>query len=528
MKLLTYLMGINVPTLRTIASRVGHLVPENSKQRLASGIIQKLTRRKSLEIVLNNLTDGAHALLRFVLLRQRQQWHVRDLACFRNVWSEPEIFQGVSELVNSGFLGVSYDREEDRDVHFTFPENEGILREILGLETTDPLKSLTPPSQVHSHPRAWKTDLITLLGHCARNDVRLTKKDLPHQRAVKTLDPLLVGSRIREIFERLCQLPFHWIERLTECLQSIGSVSARGPRIALAPRAFERLLAKIDADFVETFALSGLGGREQSVESDVLDVLATVHRAQARDRNGGECHWRSVEAFKDSIYPTRDFFPPSSFPRTVEATLFGLMVSGEVDLGESPSGWSWRPRGPRDDSSSGTRFLHVQPNYEVLTAFSLPYSERCVLEQLADLVAVDEQLMHYRISRDSVYRGLCGGWTSEKQVEWYKSQVGQGPPLPQNVSHSIESWGVSFGRLSLEHPLLLVCDEARFAEELYHSSEIAHHCLGRFSENTVLIEPDAADEVLRALRGMGFLPNPEVGNGLRWAIEVRKPPEGGD
>ncbi|MCA9447637.1 MAG: hypothetical protein KC931_11010, partial [Candidatus Omnitrophica bacterium] len=165
MKYLTYLMGTNVPNLKNIASRIGHFTPENSKQRLASGIIRKVTQKASLTLILDELSDQAYQLLRFLQLRPKEEWRLEDFACFREIWSEPEIFHGMNELVHSGIVGVTFESETEQEVFITFEEIDPLVCQVLELEGTDPFEPTLPASTVHSHPNVWQNDLMTFLGY---------------------------------------------------------------------------------------------------------------------------------------------------------------------------------------------------------------------------------------------------------------------------------------------------------------------------------------------------------------------------
>jgi hypothetical protein len=516
-KLLTYLMGINVPNLKTIAARVGHFTAENSKQRLASGILKKLTRREDLDSIVTDLSDNADAVLRFMILRPKDHWQLRDFSCFRQIWSEPEIFQAASELVNSGLIGVSYEKGADTEIYFCFAENFSLVREIVGADVSDPLTPARAPAAVHAYPETWKNDLLTLLGYCLKREIQMTQSGLPHRRDIKSLEPLILGERLRPLFQRFVDTEFDWIEGLFRTLRRVKAVGMDNG--VLQPcegglQAIQDLL--LEARSTPDRGLL-MGMPDHAWETDLIDVCRYVNEAKHSD-------WLSVEALENSIYPVREVFESGAEPAMARIALFKLMTMGRVDLGEGTEGWVWRPSGRQEEvPDDATGLIHVQPNYEIVAAANLPVSSRAVLERIAQLESIDHQLMHYKITRESVYSGLCNGWSAEDQVTWYNRQLGPNRALPQNVAHSIESWGAAYGRVSLEHPLLLVCDSPKLAEQLYHSKEIANYCLGRFSETALVIRRDAEEEVLASLQTMGLLPDPKIGSGLRWAIETREP-----
>jgi hypothetical protein len=225
--------------------------------------------------------------------------------------------------------------------------------------------------------------------------------------------------------------------------------------------------------------------------------------------------WRRVGSLEEAISPSVSLFRvPEGAGHPVRAALFDLMTVGNCDLGEIQGEWFWRARMPEEMLPKTVGLLHLQPNFEIVAPGNLPLESRIVLEEIAELTSID-QLLHYRITRQSVYGALCHGWTAERQVEWYSQQVGEKRTIPQNVKHSIESWGSGYGRMSLEEPLLLVCDSPELANEILHSKELSGLCLGRFSNNSIVLKKDSAQLALQKLQQAGYLPVHTVGDGSR-------------
>jgi hypothetical protein len=515
-KFLTYLMGMNVPNLKTIASRVGHFVPENSKQRLASGILQKLTRRDSLASVIEELGDHAHQLLRFIYHRPDKKWVYSDFASFEEVWSEPDVRSSISEIVNSGLLGSVFSPRIAAEVYFCFEETTPLVREVIGASEQVPFKAVSAPVTLHHASHAWRTDLVTLLGYLIRNTVQITKQNLPHRRDLKALSPVMMGTRFESLCKRMTGRDLDWIGRLQHWLRQAGIVRVEGSSLSPQGDPFSVFLEKFPADREHHPLAAGLGPEERMLEADARETLKLV-----RGMNPGDTSWYRVADLERAVYPVEEIFETGSPPVAVRFVLLGLLLTGQVDLGEDDSGWLWRRSGTEDTGETApTGHLHVQPNFEIIASTTLPLADRCVLEQIAELTGIDHQLLHYKITRDSVYSGLCIGWSAEKQIEWYTEAMGGKRPLAQNVAHSISSWGASFGRLSLERPLLLVCDSRELAEQIYHSKEMGPFCLGMFNETSLIMREGTEEEVLEAILKTGLLPRPEVGDGTRWALEL--------
>ncbi|MBI3978359.1 MAG: helicase-associated domain-containing protein [Chloroflexi bacterium] len=97
----------------------------------------------------------------------------------------------------------------------------------------------------------------------------------------------------------------------------------------------------------------------------------------------------------------------------------------------------------------------VQPNFDVLV-----YLDRASPEQLAFLerhterVQVDQHVAQYRLTRESVYRGLESGTSPDDLVA--RLQGGAGPAVPQNVLFEIGEWAALREQITLRHRARLI------------------------------------------------------------------------
>ena len=82
----------------------------------------------------------------------------------------------------------------------------------------------------------------------------------------------------------------------------------------------------------------------------------------------------------------------------------------------------------------------VQPNFELLVYVDeVAPSQMIFLDRYADRLDIQQHTAHYRLTRESVYRGLeCGGSLEEFLTAL---RTGAKVPVPQNVEIDLQQWG---------------------------------------------------------------------------------------
>ncbi len=509
--LLPHLMLRQTQDLQVIASRIGLSGFESSKQRLVSSIVRHLTTPSTLQQILGDLSEEAYEILRFILARGKAPTRLSDLLHACREGSTAELHDAIRDLENSGLIGANMETGSRREDYQVFEEVRLPLLELMKSLLPDPLKCGVAPKSIHAGASILQDDLVTVLGYLLRNEVRTTRRTIPSRRDLKSLEPLLRGERLSGLYERFTGTSLNWMERLFTFLIRQNWISDTEGFLMINPGTFDKappVLASLGEGLSSLLLLS----ERPSEERWEYHAVEEFRRKCVEDGSG----WRRVSSLEEAISPAVGLFRvPEGDGHPVRAALFDLMTVGGCDLGETEGEWSWRARMPGEMlPSTSAGLLHLQPNFEIVAPGNLPLASRLVLEEIAELVSID-QLLHYRITRQSVYAALCRGWTAERQIEWYTRQVGEKRVIPQNVRHSIESWGSGFGRVRLEEPLLLVCDSSELANELLHSKELSEFCVGRFSAHSIVLKKESAQIVLQKLQQTGHLPLPSVGDGSR-------------
>ena len=190
------------------------------------------------------------------------------------------------------------------------------------------------------------------------------------------------------------------------------------------------------------------GGDTGSLVLDTLDYIAIAESLGLygnRQRGDVEKHLRSLER------------------QLTAGALRELRSLGIVDLGFGPP----KGRGSTREltvlrASSLTRDYYtnrtssevtseepwqviLQPDFQVLALGPVPVGILMALEQIAHREKLDDSVVTYRLTRDSVYGGFQRGETVTAMLSHLEEATGQ--PAPQNVVRSLEEWARQFERI---------------------------------------------------------------------------------
>lgn len=516
--LLPYLMQRSIDELQAIASRVGLFGLRNSKQKLVSGIAQNIIQRSTLERLLADMEEDSCGLLQFLVTRGELTLAALDhqSQALPSTHSSQAFY--LSELMQCSLIGIS--ESGLQQTYAIFEEVKGPLRSILLPDLPDPLAEVPAPGDQYIGTNAWLEDTVTLIGYLLRNSTTVMKNGEPSQREVRKVLPLLRGSRTEDLARNLDPNGPSWFERIFGFSRLIGLITEKQGLLVPKEGAFQEGINFFSSPKEALQRTLSFGNRSPGIDSDLKFILH-IHAEACRM----ESAWRSVRPLQEHLYPTiLSAEQAHQGYQRICTILYAFFMLGLCDLGLNDDEWLWRPHPePQLIPVDATGFIHLQPNFEIVAPANLAWESRVVLEQIAELISIDT-LLHYRITRASVYQGLCSGWSADDQIHWYTVQIGEKRSLPQNVHHTIESWGTGFGRIGLEIPLLLVCETAMLADDIFHSIEISTHCLGYLAPNILILRKGSEKSVIESLQKMGHLPHPEVGDGTRW-IKARSQTE---
>jgi hypothetical protein len=149
----------------------------------------------------------------------------------------------------------------------------------------------------------------------------------------------------------------------------------------------------------------------------------------------------------------------------------------------------------------------VQANFDVLVPKNLRPDLLWQVESMADLVRPD-QVMLYRLSRQSVYRSLSGGMNGRQLMEFLTRHSRN--PLAPNIVSTLEEWCSAYGRLRILDVLILQCDDAALASELKASRRISGFIVGELTPRDLIVDRARYQELVEALSEEGHMPRTSV------------------
>jgi len=149
------------------------------------------------------------------------------------------------------------------------------------------------------------------------------------------------------------------------------------------------------------------------------------------------------------------------------------------------------------------RCIYVQSNFEILVPCTIEPRILWSIDAFADLVKPD-QMMVYKLTRNSVYRALLHGYTPET-IERFLQKYSK-TPIPQNITYSISHWGTTFGRIQFEDAILLKCDTEDLADELMLSPKFRPYLEKKIGPCYLLVKRDSYDALVSALAEEGYMP----------------------
>lgn len=164
---------------------------------------------------------------------------------------------------------------------------------------------------------------------------------------------------------------------------------------------------------------------------------------------------------------------------------------------------------PPEEVELGAHPLTVQPNFEILLFRPSP-RRVWALSAFADVDHLDH-VSTYQLTRASVERGLSAG-LSATQIIGFLEQQGE-EPLPQNVSHEIESWARNFRRVLVREGVLLDIDDTDAAATIRETLRSAGFRFETLPRDRLLItgregsdDEDLAETIEEQLRELGQTP----------------------
>ncbi len=205
----------------------------------------------------------------------------------------------------------------------------------------------------------------------------------------------------------------------------------------------------------------------------------------------------------------------------VERWLGPLAGFGWVELGQTEEDgtpvfrWTIRPD-PTETMEAGLdelgkhdaddRFF-VQPDFEIVVPWTVPFDVRWELECMADAQQID-RVSTYRLSRESLARAMENGRTMEEVLRFLQMRAKYG--IPEHVEQTLAEWGMRYGQMRFAEVTLLRVDDAGTAAEIAGHPECAAYLFAAVGDRDFIVLPEHIRHLMQALEKHGYHPRKTV------------------
>lgn len=148
--------------------------------------------------------------------------------------------------------------------------------------------------------------------------------------------------------------------------------------------------------------------------------------------------------------------------------------------------------------AEGEKPLIIQPNFEII-AYTEPQHLQTLyqLERFATRERA-ERVAHYKLDKDSVYRGLQDGMSAPEMREFLETHSRSG--VPQNIAYSLDDWQAQWQRVTVWPSASII--EAETPDELDAIiATLGEDAITRLAPNWAVVEPKHLQSARNYLTG---------------------------
>ena len=502
MDLRQYLSLISLDSLLAIARSLGQHSEGKTKAELVNLIDRRLSDPAFLKRLLSRLTDTERAFYTFAVFSGEEGIHSQ-----RTGGIGEKTIESANSLVGKGLVAVRYSYH--RGFCYVVPDDLRTLSlRILAPQILAAVETRLPHGlQLQECGLMILRDIFTLLSYITQQEVYLTKKGEINKRIwssiakrfemredtsesvypsrsyfalrychAKGLIKYTDNGRVRTTSRLNKWLEMSNFERLNDLFSYVKNV------FSPARYAFEE----------------GISALFKEASTTELFDIASFMRVSFR-----HCYSLGKEKQAPPYY-AEALCRFLRFLFWLGILRFGVDKQGTpVAIGISKLGQSLLKGTKGASAFSSSNELFVQPNFEVLAPREFDFKLRFKLEQFADLSKID-QMMIYKIQRDSVYRALDNGVEKKAIVSFLQGHSKTG--LPQNVAYSIDEWARNYGRVFFQDAFLLRTTDQGIASEIKANPMLRRFIKGEVCPTALIVQRESYPRLLKKLKKMGYMP----------------------
>ena len=511
MLLLECLMRVPAEQFSAMARSVG-LDPEGNREALTDELAARLTDKVRLTELLAGLTEEEWAALKVVFFNGGDQGITVEL-CHQivNLLSgkrRKSPAKAVEELQNRGLIFL---RSQNYRQVFFIPSDlleslEGILNrqmvQRICLTASEPLRPAPPE-------RDLVEDVHRFLAFVYKNDITLTQQGQIFKRHLRALlDLLFMGAEDEESL----------VGRYPEPL---GLLVGYALDRHLVAREDGRLLATRE---LKPWVAQPMGGKQLDLFRYWQDryFYPDLQTFLSVARTVGE-QWISVGRLVAEVEPLINPSQRGSFLLRLKHHLSTFLAPmGLCELGQA---------GPLEEpdlacrmTASGLAVLAgeapaategvvadgvlLQATFEAIVPRPVHPDVIWHMELMADLVKRADRTLTYRLSKQSVNRGLKAGLSGDEMLDFLRAHSSTG--VPQNVAFDLKSWAGAYGQVYLQAVTLLRCSDPILAQQVKASRRTARFVVGELTPTDLIVREKEYKDLLEALEADGLMPRPGI------------------
>jgi hypothetical protein len=186
----------------------------------------------------------------------------------------------------------------------------------------------------------------------------------------------------------------------------------------------------------------------------------------------------------------------------------GSLEAPELICRLTPAGLDILAGRTPDEPAAARPALVLQPNFEVIAPRPVPAEVLWHLELMGDLVHRTDRTLTYRLSRQSIYRGLKAGLSGPQMEGFLRAHSATG--IPQNVAFDLQTWAAAYGQVYLQRVTLLRCANPILAEQIKASRRTGRFIAGALTPTDLIVREDHDQALLEALEAEGLMPRPGI------------------
>lgn len=502
---------VRTPTdqLRRIAQSLGL---EQESDGLVLTLAERLVSRAQLEATLAQLGEEEWAALKVVYFNGGDQGITVEL-CHQivNLLSgkrRKSPARAVEDLQNRGLI---FPRTQNyRQVFFIPTDLMEILGDLLNRQMVDRV-CLTEADLVRPAPpeRDLVEDVHRFLAFIYKSEITLTQQGQIFKRHLKSLlDLLFMGTEDEESLAGRYPEPLGLLVGYTLDRHLIARSEGR---LEPTPELMAWIRQPMGSKQQDLFRY----WQDRYFYQDLQTFLSVARTVGSR--------WLSVNRLVTEVEPLINPSQRGSFLLRLKHHLSTFLAPlGLCELGQTghleepdlvcrvtPAGLAvLAGRLPEEEPEVAPGTLLLQATFEAIVPRPVPPQVIWTMELMADLVRRADRTLTYRLSRQSVNRGLKTGLSGEAMLAFLKDHSSTG--VPQNVAFDLRAWAEAYGQVYLQAVTLLRCATPLLAQQVKASRRTARFVVGELTPVDLIVRESQYKDLLEALEADGLMPRPGI------------------